>query len=103
MVVDRVFADCLPRLPCGERQFVGALVVDHYVGGHLWFASLGFLVTKEVGHDWLDGVLHLGYSCFLFLPSAILLLENGLTSLGAPLVWSWARKGKKKIVHVRTF
>lgn len=82
MVVDRVFADCLPRLPCGERQFVGALVVDHYVGGHLWFASLGFLVTKEVGHDWLDGVLHLGYSCFLFLPSAVLLLENGRLLLG---------------------
>ncbi len=102
MVVDRVFADCLPRLPCGERQFVGALVVDHYVGGHLCLQALVFLLRRK----W-DMI---GWMVFYILAIPAFSFFLPLYSFWRMDDFSWGatrmvmgEKGKKKIVHVRTF
>ena len=57
-------------------------MVYNHVGRYLWVAGARVPVPSQVGYDWVDGILHPSYPCFLVLFTSILVLENGRFLLG---------------------
>lgn len=93
--------DRLPHLPRCRTARGHSAAFHHHVGCRVRSASTGVRYADEVGHDWLDGVLHSCYPYLLVLPTALLFLAHGRLLMGS----NASRHGRirQEVDHSRTF
>ena len=79
----RNVVDRLPHLPGrGTRQIHSNALVGHDCRD-LRFAGIGIHYEAQMGHDWMDDLLHPCYPRVLVLPSFVFFLEDGRFLMGS--------------------
>lgn len=74
--------DCIPHLSCSGRTQGYPYAISDHDCCHLWVTSTGIHHATQMGHDWLDDILHPCHSSIFFFPPFILFLADGRLLLG---------------------
>lgn len=77
-----ILLDCLLDLPCSRRTQSHPAAINRHDSCSLRFTGPRVRLPSQMGHDWLDGVLHLGHPRELVHPPSVFFLADGRLLLG---------------------